>query len=88
MFGVAAGLSGSVALVQAFRASGSRSLTKRLLLLTFGVAFVTFGVLHFSEGIGLQWTTPKLRSKLYVWFAVPCVLAWLFAWYSERRTHG
>jgi len=67
-----------------FRRDGT-SLPLRLLALSFGLAFVTYGVVRFSAGVGASWASTRLRSSLYLWFAIPCLAAWLFAWYSERH---
>jgi hypothetical protein len=85
IFGAVAGAAGGAALVQGVRRTHERSFVSRLLVLSFGVAFVAYGILHFSEGIGLPWATPKLRGDLYLWFFVPCSVVWLVAWIAERR---
>ena len=84
IFGAAAGLVGGSALFTGVRRR-AQPLATRLLLLGFGAAFATYGVLHFAEGIGQRWATPGLRSGLYLWFAIPCFVAWLFVWFAERR---
>ena len=67
-----------------FRRDGT-SVPLRLLALSFGLAFITYGVVRFSAGVGASWATMRLRSSLYIWFAIPCLAAWLFAWFSERH---
>lgn len=85
LLGAFAGLCGFAALVTGLFGSGVATLTMRLLALTFGVAFMVFGVLHLAEGFGVSWATPQLRSRLYLWFAIPCLSAWLVAWFMERH---
>ncbi len=84
IFGAVVGLFGLFALVAGVFRSGNTSFPLRLLALCFGVAFVTFGIVHFSEGVGASWATPRLRRSLYFWFAIPCLAALLFAWFTER----
>jgi hypothetical protein len=85
IFGAAAGTAGGAALIQSVRHRHERQFVARILLMCFGVSFVAYGILHFSEGIGLSWATPRLRSDLYLWFFVPCAVLWLMAWIAERR---
>jgi len=58
---------------------------RAILCLSFGIAFVVYGILHFAAGIGAQWATPQLRSNLFLWFAIPCLSFWALNWIIDRR---
>lgn len=85
VFGAAAGFAGGGALWQGVRSGRGRPFLSRLLVLAFGVAFTVFGVLIFAQGLGLPWATSRLRTKLYFWFFIPCLVVWIAVWFSERR---
>src|SRR5439155_22771858 len=82
IFGVFASLFGVVALVAGLFRRADTSLP---LAVSFGVALLNYGILDFAEGVGASWATPRLRSSFYFWFATPCLAAWLFGWFRERR---
>jgi len=84
IIGVAFGLGGIAALIAALASFIDRAFLTGFLALSFGSAFVTYGILHFAGGIGATWAT-HMRGKLYSWFAIPCLVFWLLAWNVERR---
>jgi hypothetical protein len=84
LFGAFAGLCGVAALMAGLFRRDIADITLRLLSLTFGVTFVVYGILHLAEGVGASWATPQLRSRLYLWFVIPCLSAWLVAWFMGR----
>jgi hypothetical protein len=86
LVGAVMGVVGGGAVWQSARGAWGHSFLSRLLVLSIGVAFAVFGVLHFAQGIGLLWATPSLRSHLRPWFFLTCLVVWVADWFSERRS--
>jgi hypothetical protein len=84
LMGTVFALSGLAALVGGLAGLIDRQFAKGLLGLSFGICFAVFGVLHFAEGVGAEWA-PRVRSDVFIWFAIPCLMFWLLAWSAERR---
>jgi hypothetical protein len=87
IFGALAALVGGAVLWDGVRRGRGIPFLNRLLVLSFGVAFTVYGGLILAQGLGLPWATPRLRGKLYLWLAIPCAVAWIAVWFSERRGH-
>ena len=85
LFGFIMGLVGGAALVTGTFPGRHESFTMRLATLLFGISFLTYGVLHIAEGLRFSWATPALRSKLCLWFFIPCFVVLVFGWIAQER---
>ncbi len=62
--GIAFGLGGLLAILGSLACFIDRSFIMGLSVLSFGVSFVVYGVLHFAKGIGAEWA-PRLQRDLF-----------------------
>ena len=85
VLGAMIGFGGGVALWNGVRGGHGHSFFSRLLALFIGVASGTFGVIIFAQGLGLPWATFHLRSELFPWLMIPCLVLGVAFWFSQRR---
>ena len=68
-----------------FSSARHERITKRLALVGAGFVGVTFGVFHFTEGMGFAWTDPEPRGTVFLLAFLACMICWLFVWMTRER---